>query len=101
MELIDLVNSVITFLSQLLLLRWLVFFLGFLTLTLTVLDFWISLFLLMPVFFLQQLSLHLEILIMLLSQFALAFRQTQNKMSGFIAYLMTILVLIGTIFVII
>ena len=43
--------------------------------------------------------LHSEILIMLLSQFPLTFQQIQNRMPCFIAKLMTILVLIGIIFV--
>ena len=42
--------------------------------TLTVLLFWIYFFLLTPVFVLQWLSLHWEILIMLLSQFPLTFQ---------------------------
>ena len=67
-ELIDLVNSVIIFLPQTTLLRCLTFLLGSLTVTLTVLLFWIYLFLLMPVYVLQWVSLHWEILIMLLSQ---------------------------------
>ena len=53
--------------------------LGSLTVTLTVLLFWIYLFLLTLLFVLQRLSLHWEILIMLLSQFPLTFQQTQNK----------------------
>ena len=57
-ELIDLVNYVITFLSQMTLLRWLTLLLGSLTVTLTVLLFWICFFLLMLVFVLQWLSLH-------------------------------------------
>ena len=68
-ELIDLVNSVIIFLSQMTLLRWLTFLLGSQTVILTVLLFWIYLFLLMLIFILQWLSLHWEILIMLLSSF--------------------------------
>ena len=52
----------------------LTFLLGSLTLTLTVLLFWIYLFLLTLVFLLQWLSLHWEILIMLLSQFPLTFQ---------------------------
>ena len=68
-ELIDLVNSVIIFLSQMTLLRWLTFLLGSQTVILIVLLFWISFFLLTLVFVLQRLSLHWEILIMLLSQF--------------------------------
>ena len=43
----------------------------------------------------------LEILIMLLSQFPLTFHHIHNRMPRFIALLMTILVLIGTVFVII
>ena len=43
----------------------------------------------------------LEILIMLLSEFPLTFHQTQNRMSCFTVYLMTILVVIGMVFVII
>ena len=52
-------------------------------------------------FFFQLLFFHWEILIILLSQFLLAFFQTQNRMPHFIAWLMTILVLIRTIFMII
>ena len=74
-ELIDLVNSVIIFLSQMTLLRWLTFLLGSQTVILIVLLFWIYLFLLMLVFVLQWLSLHWETLIMLLSQFPLTFHQ--------------------------
>ena len=84
-ELIDLVNSVIVFLSQMTLLRWLTFLLGSLTVILTVLLFWISFFLLMLVFVLQWLSLHCEVLIILLSQFPLTFQQTQTGMLCFIA----------------
>ena len=47
------------------LLRWLTFLLGSPTVIPTVLLFWIYLFLLMPVFVLQWLSLHWEILIVL------------------------------------
>ena len=69
--------------------------------TLTVLFFWIYLFLLMLIFALQWLSLHREILNMCLSQFPLTFCQTQKRMSHFIAQLMNFLVLIGTVFIII
>ena len=86
MELVGLRNSVIIFLLKMNLLRWLTFLLAFLIVTLTVLLFWISFFLLMVVFFLQWLSLNWKILIMLLSQFLLAFCQTQNRMPRFIAY---------------
>ena len=49
------------------LLRWLTFLLESLTVILTVLLFWIYLFLLMLVFVLQWLSVHWEILIMSVS----------------------------------
>ena len=100
-ELIDLVNSVIIFQSGMTLLRWLTFLLGSQTVILTVLLFWTYFFLLMLVFILQWLSLHWEMMIMLLSQFPLTFHHIHNKMPGFIALLMTILELIGTVFVII
>ena len=67
MELIDLENSAIIFLSQPTLLRWLAFLLASQTVILTVLLFWIYLFLLTLVFVLQWLSLYWEMLIMLLS----------------------------------
>ena len=54
--------------------------------TLGVLLFWIYFFLLTLVFVLQWPFLHRKILIML-SQFPLTFRQTQNGMPCFIAYL--------------
>ena len=73
-------NSVIIFLSQMTLIRWLTFLLGSLIFILTVLLFWTYFFLLTLVFVLQWLSLHWEILIMLLSQFTLTFRQT--KLNG-------------------
>ena len=57
-ELIDLVSSVITFTSQMTLVRWLTFLLRSQTVILIVLLFWISFFLLMLVFVLQWLSLH-------------------------------------------
>ena len=57
MELKDLANSVIIFLSQTTLLRWLTVLLGSLTGILTVLLFWISFFLLTLVFVLKWLSL--------------------------------------------
>ena len=84
-ELIDLANSFIIFLSQMTLLRWLTFRLQSQTVILIVLLFWIYLFLLTLVFFLQWLSLHWEILILLLSQFPLAFRLIHNGMNHFIA----------------
>ena len=46
----------------------------------------LGLFLLPLVFALQWLSLHWEILIVLLSQFPLTFHQTQNRMPHFITY---------------
>ena len=87
--------------SQEILLIWLTFLLGSQTVILTVLLFWIYLFILMLVFVLKWLSLHWEILIMLLSQFPLTFHHMHNGMSRFIALLMNILVLTGTIFMII
>ena len=59
----------------------------------------LDLFLLTLVFVLQWLSLHWEIL--MLSQFPLTFRHIHNGMPRFITLLLTILVLIGTVFVII
>ena len=85
-ELVDLMNYVvIIFNSQMTLLRWLTFLLGSMTVTLTVMHFWIYLFLLMLVFVLPWLSLHWEILIMLSSQFPLTFQQTQNEIPHFTA----------------
>ena len=70
------------------LLRWLTFLLGSQTVILIVLFFWISFFLLTLVFVLQWLSLHWEILIMLLSQSPLTFHQIHNRDAPFhcIAY---------------
>ena len=84
-ELIDLVNSVIIFLSQVILLRWLTFLLGFQTEILIVLLFRIDFFLLMVTFVLPWLRLYWEILIMMLSQFPLTFHQIFNRMPHFIA----------------
>ena len=86
-ELIDLVNSVIIFLSQMILFRWLTFLLRSQTMILIVLHFWIYFFLLTLVFVLQWLSLHWKILIMLLFQFPVTFHQTHNGMSHFVAEL--------------
>ena len=61
----------------------------------------IYLFLLMLVFVLQWLSLHWEILIMLRSQFPLTFHHSHNGMPCFNALLLTIPVLIETVFLII
>ena len=52
-------------------------------------------------FVLQWLSLHWDILIMLLSQFPLTLRQTQKWKPSFITKIMNIIVLIGMAFVII
>ena len=68
-ELIDLVNSVIILLSQMTLLRWLTFLHGSQTVILIALLFWTYFFFLTLVFVLQWLSLHWEILIILLSQY--------------------------------
>ena len=67
------------------LLKWLTFLRRSLTVTLTVLLFWVYFFLLTLVFLLQWLSLHWEIMVMLLSQFPLTFCKTQDGMSCFIA----------------
>ena len=99
-KLIDLVNSVIIFLSQMTLLRLLTFLLGSQTVILTDLPFWIYLFLLTLVLVLQWFSLHWEILV-LLSQFPLTSHHIHIRMSHFTALLMTIFVLTGMIFVII
>ena len=98
-ELIDLLNFVICFLSHMTLLRWLTFQLWSQTVILTVLLFWIYFFLLTLVFVLQWLSLHCEILIMLF-QFPLTFHHIHNGMPYFMALLITILVLIGMVFLI-
>ena len=77
-ELIDLVNSVIIFLSQMTLLRWLNFLLGSQTVILIVLLSWIYFLLLTLVFVLQWVSVHWEILIMLFSRFQLTFQLIHN-----------------------
>ena len=100
-KLTNLVNSIIIFLSQVTLLRWLTFLLGCQAVILIVLLFWMYFLLLMLVFVLQWPSCHLEILIMLLSQFPLTFHQIPNWISPFTVQLMAILVLVGTVFVII
>ena len=84
-QLISLVNSVVFFQTQMTFLRWLTFLFGSQTVILIVLLFWVYSFLLALVFVLQWLSLHWEILIMLLSQFPLTFYQIHNGMSRFIA----------------
>ena len=83
-ELTDLVNSVIIFLSQMTWLKWLTFLLGSQTVILMVLLFWIYFLLLILVFILQWLFLHWEIL-MLLSEFPFTFHQIVNGMPRFIA----------------
>ena len=55
----------------------------------------------MVVFVLQWLSLKWEIMIMFMSQFPLTLQLIQNGMPHFIARVMTILVLIGMVFMII
>ena len=83
------------------LLRCLTLLLKSQTVTLTLLLFWMYFLRLMLVFVLQWLSHHWEILIMLLSQFPLTFHQIYNRIPHFIGWLMTILVLIGMVFMII
>ena len=107
MKLIDLVNSVIICLPYTILLRWIAVLLGSLTVTLTVLLFWTYFFLLILYFFLQLLSAHWEIWIVIVSV-SIDFpsnpkvdAQKWVPKSGrpfFIAQLMIVLVLIGTIF---
>ena len=99
MELIDLVNSVIIFLSQITLVRWPL--LESLTVTVTVLLFWISFFWRYYLFYNDWLSLHWQIVIVLLCQFPWTFCQTENGMPYFIAHPETILMLIRMVFVII
>ena len=84
-EQIDLENSVIIFLSQITLLRRLTFLLGSQTVIFAVLLFYIYFFLLKLAFVPQWLSLHWEILIMLLSQFSLTFHHIHNGIHHFIA----------------
>ena len=81
------------------LLRRVTFQLSSLAVTLIVLLFWIYSYLLIPVSAVQQYFLHWEILIKLLSHFPQTFLQTQKELPPFIAQLMPILVLIGTVFV--
>ena len=83
--LVKLINLGNYLLSQTTLLRWLTFLLRSLTVTLTVLLFWIYLFLLTLAFVLQWFSFHWEILIILLHQFPLTFHQTLNGMSPWLA----------------
>ena len=99
-ELLDLVNSAIVFLSQTTLLRWLTFLLGSQTdsQSLALLNLFISSD---ASICSTMVFLHWEILIMLFSQFPLTFHQIHNGMSHFIAQLMTSLVLTGIVFVII
>ena len=70
------------------------------TVILTDLLFWIYFVFLMLLFVLQWLSFHWEILIILLSQIPLTFHHIHNGMPCFIA-LLTILMLVGMVFVII
>ena len=66
-ELTDLVSSVVIFLCQMTLLRWLTFVLGSQAVILAVLLLWIYLFLLILVFVLQWLSLHSDHVVILVS----------------------------------
>ena len=81
------------------LLRWLTFLLGLHTMTLIVLLFWIYFCLVSIVFVLKSLSLHWEILTMLLFHFPLTFHESYNGKSRFMVSLMTILELIGMVLV--
>ena len=100
-KLIQLVNSVIIFLSQITLLKWLTFLLGSLTVTLTVLLFWIYLFILIPVFVLQLLTLHSPLgnanhVVLSVSN---DFLTNSKRDAPFYRIVMTILVLTGMVFV--
>ena len=70
------------------LLRWLTFLLGFLTVTVTVLLFWIYSFLLMLVFVLQWLIVYWETLIMLVVSVSIDFTTNSKQDAQFhcIAY---------------
>ena len=81
------------------LLRWLTFLLGLQTMILIVLLFWIYFCLVSIVFVLKSLSLHWEILTMLLFHFPLTFHESYNGKSRFMVSLMTILELIGMVLV--
>ena len=74
---------ILTLLSQMTLLKWLTFLLGSQTVIVIALLFWIY-FLLTILFVPRLLSLHWEILIMLLSQFPLTFLQIHYGMPQFI-----------------
>ena len=87
MELIHLVNFVISFLSHMTLLRWLTFPLGSLAVTLRGLFFWISFFFSDTSTCSKMTFPHWETLIMLLSQFTLNFCQSHKRMPSFTAYL--------------
>ena len=100
-ELINLVNYVIIFLSQMTLFKWVTFLLRSQIVILTVLLFCIYFFLLTLVFVLQWFSLHQQILIMLMPQFPLTFHHNHNGIPHCIAMLMATFVLIGMVFMII
>ena len=100
-ELINLVNYVIIFLSQMTLFKWVTFLLRSQIVILTVLLFCIYFFLLTLVFVLQWLSLHQQILIMLMPQFPLTFHHNHSGIPHCIAMLMATFVLIGMVFMII
>ena len=98
-ELIDLVNSAIIFLSNDL--TQMVNFSAWIPDSDSHSPALLDLFLLTLVFVLQWLSLHWEILIMFLSELPLTFHHIHNGMPHSITLLMTILVVIGTVFIII
>ena len=100
-KLIDPVDSVIMFLSQRTLLRWLTFLLASLTVTLTVLPFQIYFSLMALLFVIQWTFLLREFLILLSSQFLSIPLQTKKGMPSFITKFITILVLIWIAFPII
>ena len=81
MELIDLLSSVIIFLSQMTLFRCLTSLLGSLIVTVTVMLFWIFFYLLILVFVLQWLFLCWEILIMLVVSVSIDFSSNSKLFS--------------------
>ena len=87
--------------SQTTLLGWLTLLLGSQSVIFTVLLLWISFFLLTLAFILQWLSLHWEIQFQMLFQFPLTFNQIHNDMPLFITQLVTVLALVGMVFIII
>ena len=98
MELIDLVNIVIIFVSQMTLLRWLTSLLGSLTVALTVLFFWIYFYLLTLVFAFLPLRNSDHVVVSVSIDFP---SNSKQDVLFHIAYDCSILVLIRMVFLII